>query len=136
MEAHMHKISSSGIGAVVMGWIATSLTANAADCTIAESSKALDPVEVGFCEADVVFVGVVENTVDTESGVQADGATRMQHQKVRRSTVRVNERIKGKPSDKVTMVAEVYSKRGYVFESGKSYLVFAQKVGGNEYEGA
>jgi hypothetical protein len=136
MGGNMKKTLARGIiGGIGILVTAASFAADA-PCAIAEASKKLDPLEAGFCESDAVFVGVVESAIETESGVQVDGGTRTVHQKVRRSVVRVNERIKGKPADKVTMVAEIYSNDGYAFESGKVYLIFAKHLRGQEYAGA
>jgi hypothetical protein len=126
-------------------WIAVTLLASTglshcafAACAFTEEALKLDPVEVGFCESDAVFVGKVEGATETIGGVTEEGSTNTKHFDVQRSSLHVLDRYKGKLPDKVTMVADLYSKDGaYVFESGKTYLVFAKRlVGENEYAGA
>jgi hypothetical protein len=107
-------------------------------CAFAQEALKLDPVEVGFCESDAVFVAKVEGATETIGGVTEEGSTNTKHFDIQRSSVRVLDRYKGKLPDKVTMIADLYSKDGaYVFESGKTYLVFAKRLAGeNEYAGA
>jgi hypothetical protein len=109
-----------------------------AACAFTEEAMKLDPVEVGFCESDAVFVAKVEGATETIGGVTEEGSPNTKHFDLQRSSLRVLDRYKGKLPDKVTMVADLYSKDGaYVFESGKTYLVFAKRLTGqNEYAGA
>jgi len=108
------------------------------DCVIAEETKRLDPVEVGFCESDVVFVARVESKTDTEWAVSDEDTGGTKHLRTQRATLQVLNRLKGKPAEKVTMVTQMYDKnRAFVFESGKEYLVFARKLpGDHDYVGA
>jgi len=108
-----------------------------AACVVAEESKQLDPVEVGFCESDAVFVGKSEGAIETIGGVTEEGSD-TKHFRVQRSTVRVVDRFKGAPSDKVTLIADLYAKEpAYVFEAGKTYLIFAKQLKSDtEYAGA
>lgn len=109
-----------------------------ADCVLSEEAKRLDPVEVGFCESDAVFIGKSEGAIETIGGVTAEGATATKHFRIQRSTLRVLDRRKGTLTDKVTMIADRYAKDGaYAFEAGKKYLIFAKRLAGeNEYAGA
>jgi hypothetical protein len=109
-----------------------------ADCVLAEEAKRFDPVEVGFCESDAVFVGKVEGIAETIHAFTEEGTTRTKHFDTQRTTIRVLDRHKGTLPDKITMIADLYAKEGaYAFESGKTYLVFAKRlVGENEYAGA
>jgi hypothetical protein len=112
--------------------------AASAECEIKESVKQLDPVEVGFCESDAVFVGVSEGAIETIGGL-TDGETgKERHFRMQRSTLRVIERYKGELPEKATLIANLYDKKGaYVFYYGKKYLIFAKKLAGeNEYAGA
>jgi len=108
-----------------------------ADCVISEAVKPLDPVAVGFCESDAVFVGKSEGAIESIGGVTEEGAP-TRHFRTQRSTLRVLERYKGAKSETVTMIADLYAKQGaYAFEAGKTYLVFAKRLAGeNEYAGA
>jgi hypothetical protein len=126
-------------------WIVVAVLASAglsqqslAVCAFAEGAMKLDPVEVGFCESDAVFVAKVEGATETIGGVTEEGSTNTKHFDIQRSSLRVIDRYKGKLPDKVTMIADLYSKDGaYVFESGKTYLVFAKRLAGeNEFAGA
>ena len=99
-----------------------------AECTISEEAKRLDPVEVGFCESDAVFVGRVEQRIETASGVREAGSTRTVHVGTETSTVRVLKSYKGTLPDKVTMVANLYdAKVAFSFQKDKEYLVFAKR---------
>jgi hypothetical protein len=112
-----------------------------ADCVVAEESKQLDPVEVGFCESDAVFIGKSEGAIETIGGVTEAGSE-TKHFRIQRSTVRVVDLYKApaadKVADKVTMIADLYAKEpAYVFEAGRTYLIFAKRLKGDtEYAGA
>lgn len=110
-----------------------------ADCTIAEATLALDPVEAGFCESDAVFVGAVDSRSETERGFREKGSERMQHQLIETSALRITRRYKGKLPDKVEMIVNLYDKQSpaFSFERGKQYLVFAKRLAGqDQYAGA
>ena len=109
-----------------------------AACMIAEEAKKLDPVEVGFCEADAVFIGKVEQKIETSRAYTEPGSDRTKHFSTQNSRVKVAGRIKGDLPDKVTMISELYDKdRAYEFELTKTYLIFAKKLPGiDEYAGA
>jgi len=109
-----------------------------AQCTIPEETKQLDPVEVGFCESDAVFVGRVEQRIETARGIREEGSDRTVHIGTETSTVRVLDRYKGTVPDKVTMVANLYDRKAaFSFEKGKEYLVFAKRRSDKEeYTGA
>jgi hypothetical protein len=117
---------------VVAGW------ADAAECVIAEESKKLDPVEVGFCKSDAVFVGKVEGRMETIRAYRDEGSEQTKHFRTELSTVAVVKSFKGELTDKVTMTSELYDKKGaFSFQRENEYLVFAKKVpNGNEYAGA
>lgn len=109
-----------------------------AECTISEESKLLDPVEVGFCESDAVFVGVVEHRLETVRAYREEGSDRTKHFRTEVSTVQVGQRYKGNPADKVTMSSDLYDKKGaFSFELQKKYVVFAKRLAAEgEYAGA
>jgi hypothetical protein len=109
-----------------------------AECTIAEEAKQLDPVEVGFCESDAVFIGKVEQKIETMRSYREEGSDRTKHYGIQHSTVKVTGRIKGASADKVAMITELYEKdRAFEFELLKTYLIFAKKLpGDDEYVGA
>jgi hypothetical protein len=108
-----------------------------ADCAVSEASKLFDPVEVGFCESDVVFVGTSEGAIETIGGVTPEGSA-TKHFRIQRSTLQVLERHKGELPDKVKLVADLYAKDGaFVFEYGKTYLIFAKRLAAeSEFVGA
>lgn len=112
--------------------------AGAAECTIAEETKKLDPVEVGFCESDAVFVGKVESRVETIRAYREEGSERTKHYRIEISTVKVAEGYKGMKDGKVTMTADLYDKKTGAFSFGleKEYLVFAKRLASGEYAGA
>jgi hypothetical protein len=116
--------------------IATS--SNAAECVIPEESKKLDPVEVGFCESDAVFVGKVEGRMETIRAYRDEGSEQTKHFRTELSTVAVVKSFKGELTDKVTMSSELYDKKGaFSFQRENEYLVFAKKVPNrSEYAGA
>ncbi|HEY8539459.1 MAG TPA: hypothetical protein VIL28_11380 [Steroidobacteraceae bacterium] len=110
-----------------------------AECTIAEEVKHLDPVEVGFCESDAVFIGKVDARLETIRAYTAEGSNRTEHYRIERSTVRVLDQFKGELPEKVSMIADLYDKKSgaFSFENGKEYLVFAKRLSNdNEYAGA
>lgn len=110
-----------------------------AECVVSERAKALDPVEVGFCESDAVFVGKVDARLETIRAFTPEGATTTKHYRIETSTVRVLDAYKSKLPEKVTMVADLYDKKSgaFSFENGKEYLVFAKRLPAqNEYAGA
>jgi hypothetical protein len=108
-----------------------------AECVIAEDSSKLDPVEVGFCESDAVFVAKSEGAIETISAFTPEGSTTTKHFRVQRSKLQVLTNYKGEVPDKVTMIADLYAKDAYVFKAGKTYLVFAKRLAGqNEFAGA
>lgn len=110
-----------------------------AECTIEESAKRLDPVEVGFCESDVVYVGKVEARMETIRAYTQEGTATTKHYRIETSTVRVVDTYKGKLPGKVTMIADLYDKKSgaFSFENGKEYLVFAKRLPvEGEYAGA
>lgn len=110
-----------------------------AECVIAAEKKLLDPVEVGYCESDAVFVAKGEGRIETIRAFRPEGAERTAHYRIERSTLRVSDSYKGKTAETVTMIADLYDKQAgaYSFERGKEYLVFARQLPGeNEYAGA
>lgn len=110
-----------------------------AECTISGEAKQLDPVEVGFCESDAVFVGEVDARLETVRAYTPEGENRTKHFRIESSTVRVLESYKGKLPEKVTMTADLYDRKSgaFSFENGKEYLVFAKRQPTNdEYAGA
>jgi hypothetical protein len=110
-----------------------------AECTIAEASKALDPVEVGFCESDAVFVAKVEGRLETIRAFRPEGSERTVHYLTERATARVLKSFKGKVPDKLTMVADLYDKKAgaFSFRRDNEYLIFAKRLPGeDEYAGA
>ena len=108
------------------------------ECTIAEESKRLDPVEVGFCESDAVFVGTVENRVETIRAFRPEGSEQTKHYRIEISTVKVGESYKGAKDAKATMSADLYDKKSgaFSFALGNDYLVFAKRLPTGEYAGA
>jgi hypothetical protein len=124
--------------AVVALALAALSEAVGADCDISEEVKALDPVEVGFCDSDAVFIGTSEGAIETIRAATAEGSTTTKHFRTQRTTMKVTGRVNGKVPDKVTMIADLYAKdRDYVFEYGKTYLIFAKRLAvENEYAGA
>lgn len=110
-----------------------------AECAIAAELKGLDPVEVGFCESDAVFIGKVAARLETIRAYTAEGSNRTEHYRTETSTVRVLDTFKGKLPEKVSMIADLYDKQSgaFSFENGKEYLVFAKRLSNdNEYAGA
>jgi hypothetical protein len=127
----------------LIGCIAALACANgalAAECSIAEETKALDPVEVGFCQSDAVFVGKVSKRFETIRAFTEEGSERTKHFSIELSTVDVAKSFKGaKPADKLTMTTNLYDKKtgAYSFKMQQEYLVFAKRVQGkDEWEGA
>lgn len=119
--------------------LACSNAALAAECTIAEETKALDPVEVGFCQSDAVFVGKVSKRFETIRAYTEEGSERTKHYSIELSTVDVAKNFKGATADKLTMTANLYDKKtgAYSFKMQQEYLIFAKRVQGkDEYEGA
>jgi hypothetical protein len=55
----MNRAKVSGIGVVVFAFSGAVL----AECSISEESKALDPVEAGFCESDTVRKVRIERSI-------------------------------------------------------------------------
>jgi hypothetical protein len=111
----------------------------AAECSIAEETKSLDPVEVGFCESDAVFVGKVSKRFETIRAYTEEGSERTKHYSIELSTVDVAKSFKGAKADQLTMTANLYDKKtgAYSFKMQQEYLVFAKRVQGKEeYEGA
>jgi hypothetical protein len=109
-----------------------------AECTIPEETKQLDPVEVGFCESDAVFIGTVEGRMETIRAFRPEGTEVTKHFRTEISTVKVSQTFKAKVPDKVTMSSELYDKKGaFSFTRGNQYLIFAKRLAGeNEYAGA
>jgi hypothetical protein len=109
-----------------------------AECTIAEESKQLDPVEVGFCESDAVFVGTVESRLETVRAYREEGSDRTKHYRIEVSTMKVGKDYKGAKEGKVTMTSDLYDKKtgAFSFELHKEYLVFAKRQPTGEYAGA
>ena len=105
-----------------------------AECAISEESKQLDPVEVGFCESDAVFIGKVEARLETVRAYTPDGGTTTKHYRIESSTLSVAESYKGKLPEKVTLTADLYDKQAsaFSFANGKEYLVFAKRQAGKE----
>jgi hypothetical protein len=112
--------------------------AAAAECTIAEESKRLDPVEAGFCESDAVFVGKVENRVETIRAYREEGTDRTKHYRVEVSTMTVGKDYKDMKDGKVTMTADLYDKKtgAFSFKLEDEYLVFAKRLPSGEFAGA
>jgi hypothetical protein len=113
-------------------------SSNAGECAIAEESRQLDPVEVGFCESDAVFVGKVEGRMETIRAYRDEGSEQTKHFRTELSTVAVVKSYKGELTDKVTMSSELYDKKGaFSFQRENEYLIFAKKApNANEYAGA
>jgi hypothetical protein len=109
-----------------------------ADCVLAEEVKLLDPVEVGFCESDAVFVAESAGAIESYGGVTDPESGTTKHFRIQRSTLRILDQHKGKLPDKVILVADLYAKEGaFEFEYGKQYLVFAKRLAGeNEFVSA
>jgi hypothetical protein len=110
-----------------------------AECMIADEKKLLDPVEVGYCESDAVFVAKAEGKIETIRAFRPEGSERTMHYRIETTTVRLSSRYKGKTPDTATMITDLYDKNAsaYSFERGKEYLVFAKRLPGeNEYAGA
>lgn len=129
---HAHSIAAALAGIALA-------SAAFAECAIDERVKALDPVEVGFCESDAVFVGKVDARLETIRAFTPEGATTTKHFRIETSTLRVLDAYKSKLPDKVTMVADLYDKESgaFSFENGKEYLVFAKRLPArDEYAGA
>jgi hypothetical protein len=100
-----------------------------ADCTIAEEAKKLDPVEVAFCESDVVLTGNVQIAMETIRAFTEEGSAVTKHFRIQRSTVLVQDRFKGVAADKITMVGDLYKKENsFLFSTGKAYLIFAKRL--------
>jgi len=112
--------------------------AGLAECTIAEDAKRLDPVEAGFCESDAVFVGKVENRVETIRAYREEGTDRTKHYRIEVSTVKIGESYKGAKDAKVTMTSDLYDKKtgAFSFQLENEYLVFAKRLPSGEYAGA
>lgn len=108
-----------------------------AECVIAEQTKALDPIEVGYCESDAVFVAKVQSRMETTRAFRAEGSEHTQHFRTETSSAQVAEVFKGKLPDQVTLTAELYDKgETYSFSMGQEYLVFAKKLpGDNRFAG-
>jgi hypothetical protein len=122
--------------AICLGLTVSRLAAS--ECAIAEESKLLDPVEVGFCESDAVFVGKVENRVETIRAYREEGSDRTKHYRLEVSTIKLDKQYKGSLPEKVTMNADLYDKKtgAFSFELTKEYLVFAKRLPAGEYAGA
>jgi hypothetical protein len=119
--------------------LAMGMQSGLADCTISEASKQLDPVEVGFCESDAVFVGKVEARLETIRAYTEEGSGKTKHYRIETSTVAVGDSYKGKLPAKVTMITDLYDKKSgaFSFTNGEEYLVFAKRLPAeNEYAGA
>lgn len=114
-------------------------TAGAQECSIPEANKALDPVEVGFCESAAVFVARIEGRMETVRAFRPEGSERTMHYLTERAATRVLKSFKGKVPDKITMIADLYDKKAgaFSFRRDNEYLVFAKRLPGeNEYAGA
>jgi hypothetical protein len=112
---------------------------SAADCTIAEASRALDPVVAGYCESDAVFIGTVESRVETERSFRPEGAEITRHFLIETSTMRISRSFKGELPETVEMIVDLYDKKApaYSFQRGKEYLVFAKQLSAaNRFAGA
>jgi hypothetical protein len=110
-----------------------------ADCVIDEKAKTLDPVEVGFCESDAVFVGKVDARLETIRAFRPEGSETTKHYRIEVSTVSVLDAYKSKLPAKVTMNADLYDKKSgaFSFRNGEEYLVFAKRLPtGPEFAGA
>jgi len=131
------KQTNRSIVATGLACLALSQQAFAA-CEIAEESKQLDPVEVGFCKADAVFTGKVQQRLETIRAFRPEGEETTKHFRIQQSTVGVVKSYKDKVPAKVLMIADLYDKQGaFSFEPEKEYLVFAKKLPAeNEYAGA
>ena len=102
-----------------------------AECVIPESSKKYDPVEVGYCEADAVFVAKVSARMETARAFRPEGEERTMHYRTETSTATVSKRFKGDSSAAIKLVAELYDKgETYSFAINKEYLVFGKKLEG------
>jgi hypothetical protein len=127
----LHKCSVIACACIVFSRAAL------AECTIAEEVKALDPVEVGFCESDAVFLGVVDARMETIRAFRPEGSEQTKHFRTEKSTVKVGKIFKGTLPEKVTMSSELYDKQGaFSFEREKEYVVFARRLATDEYAGA
>lgn len=112
--------------------------AASAECVISEDVKKLDPIEVGYCESDAIFVGKVEQKIETSRAYTDAESGQTKHFATQRSTIRIVNTLKGEPGEKVTMLSQLYDKdRAFEFENLKSYVVFAKKLSvEGEYAGA
>ncbi|HTE39737.1 MAG TPA: hypothetical protein VK629_02840 [Steroidobacteraceae bacterium] len=108
------------------------------ECVIPEEKKKLDPVEVGYCDSDAVFVGKIDTAMETMRAYREEGSDRTKHYRTQRSTLKLATSLKGELPEKVTMVAELrYMEEAYTFQIGKQYLIFARKLPGeNEFAAA
>lgn len=128
-EKFMNKIYCRGrmLGALVAS-LAFMQTASA-DCVIEEETKRLDPVEVGFCQADVVLTGNVQIAMETIRAFTEAGSSVTKHFRIQRSTVIVKDRFKGVAADKITIVGDMYTKENsFLFKTGENYLIFAKRL--------
>ncbi len=123
---------------LTLGAASVHAQAPATECVIAEEKRKLDPVEVGFCESDAVFVGKVDTAMETMRAYREEGSDRTKHFRTQRSTLKVTSPHKGQLPEKVTMVAELrFADEAYTFQIGKDYLIFAKKLPAeNEYAAA
>lgn len=131
--------ATRALAVVIMAACVTALPAISAECTITEDAQRLDPVAVGFCESDAVFVGKVDARFETVRAFTPDGEAKTKHYRIETSTIRVLDSYKNELPSKVAMIADLYDKKSgaFSFENGKEYLVFAKRLAGeNEYAGA
>jgi len=129
------RVLQIGFAVVAMS---TAVSAGAAECSIPEEAKQVDPVEYGFCEADAVFIGKVEERLETIRAYRAEGSDRTQHFRIEKSTLVPSKTFKGDLAKKLTFTADLYDKKTgtFSFERGKEYLVFAKRLADGEYTGA
>jgi hypothetical protein len=125
----MNKLYCQGRSWTVLLASLAFIQAASADCVIAEETKQLDPVEVGFCQADAVLTGNVQIAMETIRAYTDAGSSVTKHFRIQRSTVLVKDRFKGVAADKITLVGDMYTKENsFLFKTGETYLIFAKRL--------
>jgi hypothetical protein len=85
-----------------------------------------------------VFIGKVEQRLETVRAFRPEGSEKTSHFKAEHSTVKVSASYKGELPESVKMIANLYvPDSAYSFQITKEYLIFAKKLPeANEYSGA